>query len=151
MITPDEYGYFAGRALDGMASIVRELGDDRANRRPNLRGANSPYALLTHCLGVVETWSGWFVAGRHYERDRDAEFLATGAVEPLLARLEVVKARLLADAAQAAHRAPLVAQPPKFAGPDRELTQGAALMHVYEELAQHHGQMQLIRDILILD
>jgi hypothetical protein len=28
-------------------------------------------------------------------------------------------------------------------------TQGAALLHAYEELAQHHGQMEITRDMLM--
>ncbi len=36
-----------------------------------------------------------------------------------------------------------------FLGPARELDQGGALFHVYEELAQHHGQMEIIRDCIL--
>src|SRR5687767_9258056 len=43
MITRRQYLYFATRALDGMAGIVAELGDDLANRKPPFPGANSPY------------------------------------------------------------------------------------------------------------
>jgi len=28
-------------------------------------------------------------------------------------------------------------------------TEGTALIHAYEELAQHHGQMELTRDVLM--
>ncbi len=149
MITADEYLYFAERAVDGMVAIVADLGDDLASRTPRLEGANSPFGLLTHCLGVVETWAGSFVAGRVVERDRDAEFRATGPVAPLLARVPAVTAAFRADVRAADPSAPLRVQPPgKFQGPDRLLTQGAALQHVFEELAQHHGQMELIRDVL---
>src|SRR5919108_1669825 len=58
MVTDDEYLYFADRALDGMAAILTELGDELANRRPDLLGANSPYAIVNHCLGVVDYWVG---------------------------------------------------------------------------------------------
>jgi hypothetical protein len=38
---------------------------------------------------------------------------------------------------------------------DRELpsgrTQGGALVHIYEELAQHRGQMEICRDVLLSD
>lgn len=152
MISTEDYLYFARRALDGMTGIVVELGDDLANTTPDLPGANSPYALLNHCLGVVEAWAGGFVAGRLVERDREAEFRATGAVAPLVERAQRTIEQLTADVATAEPEAPLRAQPPgSFQGPDRELTQGAALQHVYEELAQHHGQMELMRDILRRD
>lgn len=152
MVTTEEYCYFANRALDGMGRIVARLGDDLAVRRPALPGANTPYGLLTHCLGVVETWAGHFVAGRPVERDRDGEFAATGPVAPLITRLEQVRAQLARDVAAADPGAPLRAvPPPEYEGPDRELTQGAALQHVYEELAQHHGQMEQIRDMLLAE
>jgi hypothetical protein len=152
MITADEYGYFAGRALDGMSAIVAGLGDDLANRRPRLRGANTPYALLTHCLGVIESWVGYLVSGRHAERDRLAEFQASGPTAPLLERAAAVRRQFLDDVARADYRAALWARPPAdFEGPGRELTRGAALQHVYEELAQHHGQMELIRDLILAE
>lgn len=152
MIDPKDYAYFTDRALDGMAAIVNDLGDDLANRRPTLPGANSPYALLTHCLGVISYWSGHVVAGRPLERDRDAEFAAEGPVASLLAQIPAVKSQLARDAEDADFRAPLRNTPPaNFQGPDRLLNQGAALQHVFEELAQHHGQMEVIRDVIVAE
>lgn len=152
MLDRQDYLYFAERALEGMASIVGQLGDDLANRKPSLDGANSPYALLTHCLGVVDYWVGHLVAGRPSERDRDAEFLASGPVAPLLAEVEALKAVLAQDVMDAATGDPLKGNPPSdFQGPDRELNQGGALQHVYEELAQHHGQMELMRDVILAE
>lgn len=152
MLDPRDYAYFTDRAFDGMAAIVADLGDDLASRRPALTGANSPYALLTHCLGVVSYWAGHLVAGRPVERDRDAEFTATGPVAPLLAQIPGVKAQLAADAEGADPSAPLRKTPPSdFRGPNRPLNQGAALQHVFEELAQHHGQMELIRDVIVAE
>ncbi|TQS30824.1 DinB family protein [Microbispora sp. KK1-11] len=150
MIDEDDYLYFACRALDGMAGIVAELGDDLANVRPPFPGANSPHALLTHCLGVVTYWAGALVAGREVVRDRDAEFAAAGPVGPLLERAAAVRDRLALDVRAARPAEPLRGTPPAaFLGPARELTQGAALLHVYEELAQHHGQMEILRDWIL--
>ena len=87
VITPDKYLSYVDTALDGMVAIVRELGDDLASRRPGITGANSPYAILTHCLGVMEYWGGHVVAGRPSDRDRDAEFVATGIVGDLVERV----------------------------------------------------------------
>jgi hypothetical protein len=149
VISVDDYLYFAGRALDGMSGIVAGLGGELANTRPALPGANSPYALLTHCVGMADYWSGALVAGRAVPRDRDAEFTATGPVEPLLAEVRALHGRLAADARDTDLGAPLRAEPPgTFQGPDRPLTRGGALLHVLEELAQHHGQMEILRDAL---
>lgn len=40
-------------ALDGMVQIMEELGDDRVNQRPDLAEANSPYAIVAHCVGLT--------------------------------------------------------------------------------------------------
>lgn len=146
----DDVVWFCERALDGMAAIVTGLGDDLANRAPGLPGANAPYALLVHCLGVTDFWAGALVAGRTVVRDRDAEFGARGPVAGVPARVEAAKAQLRADAASCVVGAPLRQAPPaSFQGPDRPLDQAAALVHVMEELVQHHGQMQILRDVLL--
>jgi len=76
MIPVEDYLWFVDEALDGMVGIT---GDDVANRRPDLPGANSPYAIVTHCLGVMGDWAAHVVAGRQIERDRDEEFRAAPA------------------------------------------------------------------------
>ncbi|MER7281559.1 aminotransferase class I/II-fold pyridoxal phosphate-dependent enzyme [Dactylosporangium sp. NPDC000244] len=149
MITVEEYLGATGRALDGMGGIVAGLGDELANVRPPVQGASSPYALLTHCLGVVGYWAGGLVAGRVVERDREAEFTSSGPVAPLLERVRQAREQLAADVRGADFAGPLRTAPnPGFLGPAGIATQGAALLHVYEELAQHHGQMEILRDLL---
>jgi hypothetical protein len=141
---------YVDRAVDQMTAIVSDLGDDLANRKPGLPGANSPYVILRHCLGVMEFWGGEVVAGREVIRDRPAEFRAHGPVADLAAAARRVQGQFRADAATA-----------EFAGPPRggaghhkhpgelEFTsQGHALLHVLEEVTQHLGQMELTRDIL---
>lgn len=148
-VSDDDYLYFVSRAVRGMAGIVSELGDDRACAKPDLPGANTPYGLLTHCLGVVEYWAGRLVAGRAVERDRSAEFGATGSVADLLTRVDDVLARLAGDVAGSMSEESVRREPDAWAvGPDRPLTQGGVLLHVYEEVAQHHGQLEVIRDAL---
>jgi hypothetical protein len=148
-IAPDAVASYVDRAVEAMADIVVDLGDDLANARPHLPGANSPYAILRHCLGVMEFWGGQVVAGRTVDRDREAEFRASGPV-----------AGLIADAREAQRRFRTVivtadpkARPPgdhPTTGPDElEYTsQGHALLHVMEEVCQHLGQMEITRDLL---
>ena len=149
-ISDEDYLWFAGRALDGMAAILAELGDERANRRPPLPGANTPYAIVTHCLGVLEVWAGSLVAGRAVDRDRDAEFTASGPAQELIERVAAAKEQLRADLKVAEPAEPLRAPAPaKYEGTPAGRSQGGALQHVYEELAQHHGQLELTRDVLL--
>jgi bifunctional pyridoxal-dependent enzyme with beta-cystathionase and maltose regulon repressor activities/uncharacterized damage-inducible protein DinB len=148
-VSDDDFLYFVDRAVRGMAGIVADLGDDRACTKPDLPGANTPYGLLTHCLGVIEYWAGKLVAGRDVARDRAAEFMATGTVTDLLARVDEVLAQLALDVAAASSDSPpRLAPDPWSRGPDRRLTQGGMLLHVYEEVAQHYGQMEVLRDAL---
>lgn len=120
-VTKDDYLYFIDRALDGMRHIMVELGDVRAGQRP-LPGANSPYGLLTHCLGVVRYWAGHLVAGREVSRDRAAEFESQGTVASLIAQLDAVRIQLALDLEHAEGSRPLLFAPDlAVLGPDRPL------------------------------
>jgi len=148
VLSIEEFLGYVESALDQQLAIVAGLGDERSNRRPALEAANSPYAILTHCLGVMEYWAGEVVAGRPIQRDRAAEFQATGTVAELGRRVDAAKAKLRADVATAEPAAPPRVPPP---GPPEPglTTQGGVLMHIYEELAQHLGQLELTRDVLL--
>lgn len=148
-ISDEDFLWYAGRALDGMAAILLELGDEAANRRPPLPGANTPFAIVTHCLGVLEFWAGALVAGRVVRRDREAEFRASGPVAGLVERVAAAKEQLRADVAAAEPIARLHGEaPPMYRDTPADRTQGGALLRMYEELAQHHGQLELTRDVL---
>jgi hypothetical protein len=147
MISTEDYLFFVDRALDGMIDIVTDLDDDLANRRPDLPGANSPYVILTHCLGVMEYYPAEAVAGRAVDRDRDAEFRASGPVAELVSRARQVRARLAENIATLDAAAP-PRRPLRGRQDASRRTQGGALEHVYEELSQHLGQMEITRDLL---
>ncbi len=149
VISTDDYLFYVDDALDGIAHTLRVLGDDAANAQPGFPGANSPYAIATHCLGVMEHWGGARVAGRTVERDRAAEFTASGPVDELVRRLDAAKRQLRLDVAGLDPAAPLHEHPtPRDAGHPASRSRGGALMHVYEELAQHRGQLEITRDVL---
>lgn len=147
MIDKDTYLRFCDEALVAMRDIVTELGDDLANRRPDLPGANSPFQILTHCLGVCGRWASTVNLGQVVPRDRDAEFAATGAVADLVADTDRVRIQLSQWVAAAEPGMP-PANPPGGRDRDEYPTQGAVLLHVYEELAQHRGHVELTRDLL---
>ncbi|MGH9093996.1 MAG: hypothetical protein ACRDXE_02440, partial [Acidimicrobiales bacterium] len=88
MISLEDYLSFVDEALGAMVAIVEDLGDELANRRPDIDATNTPYVLLTHCLGVLEYWGGHMVAGRPVGRDREAEFAASGPVAELAGRAQ---------------------------------------------------------------
>jgi hypothetical protein len=149
-VSATDYLWFADLALDQMTAIVEELGDELVNRRPPYRDTNSAYVILTHCLGVMEYWGGATVAERPIQRDRAAEFTASGDVAGLLRRCEQARRRLREDLVGLRSEAP-----PVNVGGQREQsvpyteTKGAVLLHILEELFQHAGQMELTRDGLV--
>lgn len=151
-VTVSAFLWFVDAALDVMAIIVRELGDELANWRPDLEGANSAYAILTHSLGVMEYWGGATVAERPVTRDRAAEFTARGEVGALLERTAAARRRLEADLAGLDSMAVPghVVRHPGEVVPYKE-SKGAVLLHLLEELFQHLGQMELTRDLLVAD
>jgi hypothetical protein len=147
---PAEFLPFLDNALDGMLGIAATLGDDLVNERPDLPGANTPFAIVTHCIGVTDWWVGAMIAGRDIDRDRDAEFRASGTVAELAAGVDAVMARVRTDLAEMAPAAPI--RHPEYlppGSPARAWTQSAALIHTLEELAQHHGQLELTQDVLV--
>jgi uncharacterized damage-inducible protein DinB len=144
VIDKDTYLRFCDEALVAMRDILVELGNDLANRRPDLPGANSPYAILTHCLGVCGAWASTTNLGEVVPRDRDAEFSATGPVAVLAADTDRMRASLRDWVARTDPGAPPANPDPR----DRYATQGEVLLHVYEELAQHRGQLEITRDVL---
>ena len=86
-------------------------------------------------------------------RDRAAEFAVRGTAADIRIRVEDVKKRLREDVAKVEGPAdtsvPQAGYNPQ-GGPDK-WTQGAALIHTYEELAQHLGHMDITRDLLFRD
>ncbi len=149
-VSTSDFLWFSDQALVEMGTILRQLGDDTANSRPDLEGANSPYAILTHCLGVMECWGGHMIAGRVIERDRDTEFRAEGSVAALILRTAAARGQLVANLNFGEPTAaPRYRPDPEDAELPYSKTQGAVLLHLFEELTQHLGQMQFTRDVLL--
>ncbi|GGO93294.1 DinB family protein [Wenjunlia tyrosinilytica] len=146
----NEYLYFLRRALDGMVSALEELGDELANTAPPQTGANSPYAITYHCMAVAQYWIGHILAGRPVDRDRDSEFTARGTVTDLKGSLGPLFDQLRDDLLDVEGlTVPRNTAPASFEGPDRDLSCLGVQLHVLEELAQHHGQVETARDVLL--
>ena len=141
---------FALEKFDEMVAIVAGLDDATANTTPDVPGANSPYALLTHCLGMMRYWSSTANRGIEVPRDRAAEFVATGPVAELVERAGRVRAEFLQDC-RAADLTAAPANPPSradLADASWLATTEGVLLHVVEELCQHLGHLEITRDVL---
>lgn len=148
-LTDDDCLSFVDTALDGMLRTCRDLGDQLVNERLSAPGSNTPYAIVVHCVGVMDFWGGHKVAGRPNHRDRDAEFRAGGSLDELEVLVREGRARLAEAVAGADWSAPCVGQdrPETHVRPAGR-TQGGALVHVLEELVQHRGQLEVTADVL---
>jgi hypothetical protein len=147
-VNEDLSWFLVDRHLDRMAAMAAELGDDLVNFTPDLPGANSPYQLLVHCCGMIEWWTRSAILGRPVTRDREAEFNATGTVSSMLRRVETIRAQLLRDLATVDLDAPLLGDPSDhYVDTPIGATARGVLLHVLEELAQHHGHLEITRDL----
>jgi hypothetical protein len=147
-IAPRAFLPFIDEALDGMVGITEMLGDERVNLRPDLPGTNSPFAILTHCVGMTGYWFGSVLCGRPSTRDRASEFRAQGTLANIRQAVRTLQTQIREDISHVQGDQPL-GHSLDLHGHTEYLTQGDVLLHCYTELAQHHGQMELTRDILL--
>jgi hypothetical protein len=142
--------FLVDRHLDRMAATAAGLGDELVNYTPDLPGANSPYQIVVHCCGMIEWWTRSAILGRPVARDRDAEFAASGTVSEMLRRVETIRAQLLRGLATIDLDAPLEGDPSDhYVGTPVGASARGVLLHVLEELAQHHGHLELTRDLAV--
>ncbi len=147
-LSDEDYLWYVDYAFDQLMAVVCDLGDDLANRRPDLPAANSPYAIVTHCLGVMNAWGG-AIAGRPVERDREAEFTASGRLDDLLERAREARRQLAEDLAHVDSLAvPPALTDPNYATFPYGSTQAGTAVHILEELFQHLGHLEITRDAL---
>ena len=148
-IAPEEFLSYINGALDGMVQIVEALGDERVNLRPHdMPNTNSPFVILTHCVGLTRYFMGTALAGRQVRRDRDAEFRARGTVAEIRQAVRDIQQQLPDDLKRVRGDQPC-AFPDAVREQHRAWTQGHFVLQCYKELAQHHGHMELTRDVML--
>lgn len=137
------------RLLARADELVEAGGEELLSRRPEVEGANSVYALVTHCCGVMEHWGGEVIAGRSITRDRAAEFTATGSLTQLEELVAAQRRRWVEDLAAfepgERPRGPVE----RYEGEPEVITQGFVVLHVVEELFQHLGHVDLTVDLVL--
>lgn len=135
-------------AFARLLAVADRLGEPLVNERPLGEHTNSVAALITHCCGVCEFWLGHVGLGRPSQRDRAAEFTATGSLPDLHALVEATVVQVGADldaletapaSSHAAARVHLI---------DADRSDASLVLHVLEELFQHAGHAELAADAL---
>ena len=114
--------------------------------RDGMRDINPFFALATHLVGSGEYWVLHAAGRRPLQRDRDAEFLARGALGDLQERyarwLSAVDA-VLADLTDA----DLGRITDHLANQEHHLTVADCLVHAIEHTAMHVGHLQIQRQL----
>ncbi|WP_020501401.1 DinB family protein [Sciscionella marina] len=137
------------KALNGLVDVVRRLGP-AAHERPDIPGANTAVAVLSHCTGVMRFWGAKVAAGADVSRDREAEFRSDHDAERVIADARAQRDNLVALIESG--YADCLARPEAAEAMGARLhsvTIGGVLLHILHEVAQHHGQMQITRDLLL--
>jgi len=148
VITIDDFLLFSDRTLDGFRRALDRLDDGSINALPDLAGSNSAFQLVTHTLGAVDWWTVHIVLGRPSDRDRPAEFTATGTVHEALAAIDAAQAQLHSLRDDLAEATEIAVEPEPESDIGVEWTVGACLIHAYEEMAQHLGHLELTVDLV---
>ena len=142
------------RLLDSLIDSIACMDEAQLNWRPPSPDSNSCYVIATHVLGNLEAWVLGIACGRPIERDRPAEFAATGSTAaPIAARAQ----ELVGEFERALGELPTGAldeqrQPPKTlwgVGTPEPRTTREALMETIEHAAVHIGQIQITRDLAL--
>jgi uncharacterized damage-inducible protein DinB len=140
--------------LERVCGCLEGLNEAQLNWRPPMPGANSVYVIAAHTLGNARAFVLGIACGWPIERDRPAEFRASGSDAADL----TVQAQRLSDdidAALAALAPSALDQrllPPRSLfgeGELREISVREALLHVVEHASLHLGQLQITRDLAL--
>lgn len=146
----DDVIAFITLAFDRMQQKAEALGS-RVGDRPSLDGANSVFALTVHCIGVTEWWLGHAILGRASDRDRDAEFAASGTIDDLRRLVAQFRSTLPELVEQAVNTpVPQSAYLEEVTADERAWpwTTASICLHVIEELFQHAGHIDITADLL---
>ena len=140
--------------LRRLGRTVEGLSEAELNWRPPAPDANSAYVIAAHTQGAVRGWVLGIACGQPVERDRPAEFAATGADAADL----IASGERLADEIDAALGALTAADLDRRVLPDQsywgltephEITVRQALENVADHAATHVGRVELTRDLAL--
>jgi hypothetical protein len=140
--------HYMRHVFGGIENVLDRLDDDRVNARPAGWGTNSVAGLVVHCCALAPSWFETPGLGRDSERDRDGEFTTTATVAQLRTQVADTVARLdpLIDEFCAGPTATDHEFRAFLPGGDR--SDAALTIHVFEELFQHLGHMEVTADAL---
>ena len=142
--------------LGRVTACLEGLSETQQNWKPPIDGGNSVYVIATHTLGNARAFVLGIACGRPLERDRPAEFRASGRdIAELAAQARRlsgdIEAALAGLSASALDRRLLPPQSLWGEGKAQEISVREAILHVVEHGSIHLGQLQITRDLALRD
>jgi len=138
---------FILQKFDEVTALIKELPDNLLNTAPAAPGSNTPVQILAHCCGMARFWISTVNLGADIFRDREAEFTARLTRAEALALADEARRELVADLERTKMQSA-----PANPSPARHDYWGATcegvLLHVFEELCQHLGHLEITRDVM---
>ena len=140
--------------LERVTACLEGLSEAQLNWKPPIDGGNSVYVIATHTLGNARAFVLGIACGQPLERDRPAEFRASGRDAADL----VAQGRRLSNDIEAAlarlspsdlNRRLLPPQSLWGEGQAQEISVREAILHVVEHASIHLGQLQITRDLAL--
>lgn len=140
--------HYVSHVFTGMRAVLDRLDDETVNERPEGWGTNSVAGLVVHCCELAPSWFLMPGLGRESVRDRDSEFTTRESVADLRARVDAAEATTLGLVDE--FDAGPTAGDHEFRGflPGGDRSDAALVLHVFEELFQHLGHMEVTADAL---
>jgi len=142
------------RIARDMIAKLAVLSDQQLNQPLPVPDANTLFAIATHAVGMGEFWVLTLVGDRPSNRNRMAEFQATGEGKQLIMRYEqwITETHALLNSLPDGAMQRVVEPPLAFRSTgglqDGPLTVRDCLYHVVEHTATHLGHLQLTADLL---
>jgi uncharacterized damage-inducible protein DinB len=141
-----------GRLFDKLYSSLDGLSEAELNCKPPAPESNSIFVIATHMMGNARAWILGICCGAPIERDRPAEFRASGSdAKPLIndARnlFGEIDASLRALDAASLDELREARQHLWGAGTAEPVTGREAITHVLTHWAEHMGQIVLTKDL----
>ncbi|MEK7215832.1 MAG: DinB family protein [Chloroflexota bacterium] len=148
-MTPEGASYylFLQTARDGLFKEMEALSEAALNAPLGVPETNTVYASAFHAASATEYWLGVYVAGGAIDRDRSAEFRASGDLASLRARWDrcLQTCREAIDGLTATEYA-AIRSVNLTTGADRYSVRHC-LLHVVEHVNLHLGHIQIARQI----
>ncbi len=150
----DTYARELGWILDQVSTALGGLTAAQLNWRPATGTANSAYAIATHVVRSTRVYALGFGCGQEVQRDRPAEFAASGADGATLVATIRQLAREIDTAFAALAPSELdmrIVPAPELwgTGQPREISRRDALVESIRHGALHLGELRLTRDLAV--